>query len=55
MSCVQTPEVKNKVQEMFTAMENEKEEVDFCGFMLQVASLAIICKELIDDLNVTAK
>lgn len=51
MSHAQDPKFKEAIQDMFAAMENESGDVDFCGFMLQVATLAIICKTGIDEMT----
>eukprot|EP00066_Takifugu_rubripes_P003839 XP_003966755.1 PREDICTED: protein S100-P [Takifugu rubripes] len=48
---VEDPSSKKRVQEMFAALEDGSGEVDFCGFMLQVATLAMICKSLVDPIN----
>lgn len=50
MSYVQDPKCKDGIQEMFAVMENKSGDVDFSGFMLQVATLAIICKTGIDEM-----
>lgn len=52
MLCLQAADFKNKIEDMFVAMENESGEVDFCGFMFHVATLGIICQS---QLNVTGE
>lgn len=52
MSCVQEEEHKKEIQEMFTGLENGSGEVDFTGFMLQVGTLALICKHMVDSMKI---
>ncbi|TWW63735.1 protein S100-P-like [Takifugu flavidus] len=46
---VQDPSSKKGVQEMFTELEDGSGEVDFCGFMSQVANLVMVCKSVLDQ------
>lgn len=55
MSCVQREEHQKDVQELFKALENGSGEVNFTGFMFQVAAFAIIFKTTIDDMSQSAE